>query len=61
MLVKGSDVNLRVLARQELESKDTASERLTTADGWYDLVASESLKTQLQLHAYRLYKAAVLN
>jgi len=59
MLVKGSDASLRVLARQEMEIKDANTERLALADGWYELAAAEILKTQLQLRAYRWYKAAL--
>jgi tetratricopeptide (TPR) repeat protein len=58
-LVKGSDANLKALAQKDIALPTVAADQLAVADGWYDLAAKESPKTQLQLRAHYWYKEAV--
>lgn len=56
-----SDFHFAKLANSELSGEKTFSDRLSIADGWWDLAEKEDLlvKRQLELHAAEIYKTLV--
>jgi len=61
-MAKGSEPTLKALAEKELSNPTEVAERVTLADGWWDLGEKEKSplrKAQLQAHARFLYVGAL--
>jgi hypothetical protein len=61
-MIKGSDAALKALADKELSAPVQLADRITLADGWYDLAEKEKSqlrRSQLQTHARSIYEVAL--
>jgi hypothetical protein len=61
-IVKGSDLSLKALAERELSLPSQVADRVSLADGWYELGEKERSplkKSQLLAHAKSIYESAL--
>jgi hypothetical protein len=61
-LVKGSDASLKALAEKDLGAPGAPTDRVSLADGWWELAEKEKSplrKSQLQAHARTIYQSAL--